>query len=170
MEEHIVTGETWTCGENDRGYRLKRLSGCWDVIWNSSIGLNAFTDLREANVKAQQYIEEHDCILAGDIYPQYVVAYRYLFNDREVINFYAIIDNDTVYFNYGSKYEHIGTMKEIELFEKDRNTNLKRHDGYEEMPDYQPVFANMYKCNGHDTWMYASARYQLSNEGGINYE
>ena len=32
VEEHIVTGETWTCGENNRGYRLKRISGCWDVV------------------------------------------------------------------------------------------------------------------------------------------
>lgn len=164
VEECIVADEkSWICGENNRGYRLKRLSGCWDVIWNRSIGLNAFTDFQEANAKAKQYIAENDCIIGGDIKPKYVAAYKYLYDGREIINFYAILDDDTVYYHYGSKFEHIGTVNEIKLFEKDRNVDMKCHDGYEEIPGYQPVFANMYKCNGHDTWIYAAARYQYIN-------
>lgn len=37
VETHIVTGETWTCGEGNRGYRLKRMGGCWDCTWNIQI-------------------------------------------------------------------------------------------------------------------------------------
>lgn len=162
VEEHIVTGESWTCGESNRGYRLKRVGGCWDCTWNSSIGLNVFTDLREAQEKAEQYIRDNDCIRAEDINAKDVVAYKYLYHGCEVINFYAVLDDNTVYYYYGSMYEHIGNKKEINRFEQDRNAREKNNVGYEEISNYQPVFANMYKCN-HDTWIYAAARYKYIN-------
>lgn len=159
VEEHIVTGEkSWVCGENNRGYRLKRISGCWDVTWNRSIGVNVFTDLQEANVKAEKYIAENDCILAGNIKAKAVVAYRYLYDGREIIQYYAVLDDEAVYFHYASQYRHIGKKKEIIQFEKDREKNRKREE-YEEIEDYQPVFANMYKCK-NDSWIYAEAKYQ----------
>lgn len=57
VEESIVTGEkSWICGENNRGYRLKRCAGGWDVTWNNSIGINTFTNLQEAKEKANNYL------------------------------------------------------------------------------------------------------------------
>lgn len=42
IEMDIVTGETWTCGEGNRGYRLKRIGGCWDCTWNVQINKVVF--------------------------------------------------------------------------------------------------------------------------------
>lgn len=157
VEECVVTGKTWTCGENNRGYRLKRISGCWDVVWNTSIGVSVFTDLSEANKKAEQYISQNECMRAEDIKAKKVVAYRYIYNEREIINFYAALENGDVYFHYGGMYEHIGKSKEIDKFEEDRNEHIK-YDGYMDLDCYKPEFANMYKCK-HDSWLYAEARY-----------
>lgn len=161
VEECIVTGRSWVCFETNRGYTLKRLGGCWDVVWNDSIGVNLFTDLKEANEKTEKYLIENDCIRAGDIKAKEVFAYKYLYNDREIVSFYAVLEDDTVYYKYGGMYEHIGTMKEMAGFEKDMHNDRKR-DGYEEIADYLPVFTNMYKCK-NDTWLYAAARYQYFN-------
>lgn len=164
VEEHIVTGKkSWVCGENNRGYWLKKISGCWDVTWNSSIGVNVFTDLQEANAKALEYIAENDCILSGEIKAKEVVAYKYVYDGREIRRFYAVLDDGSVYYDYGSMYAHIGTEKEIKEFEIEKVDNRKRHSDYEEITDYKPVFANMYKCK-YGTWKYAEARYQYINE------
>lgn len=161
VEEHIVTGETWECGEKNRGYRLKRVSGCWDVIWNTSIGLSVFTDLDEARKKAEQYFTENECIRAEDIKAKDVVAYRYVYNGMEITNFYAVLDNGMIYYNYGSMYEHIGDRKEIAKFEEEMREN-QNCEGYQKIESYQPVFKNMYKCK-HDNWKYAEARFQYIN-------
>lgn len=158
VEEHIVTGESWICGENERGYRLKRVAGCWDATWNRSVGVYVFTDLHEANAKAEQYISENDCILADNIIAKEVVAYKYFYDGREIISFYAILEDDTIYFHYGCIYEHIGKKEEISKFENKRNENLKQ-EGYEEIQDYHAVFHNMYRCKDNE-WIYAAARYQ----------
>lgn len=161
VEECIVTGRSWVCLETDRGYTLKQIGGCWDTAWNSSIGENLFTDPKEASEKAEHYLIENDHIRADDIKAKEVFAYKYLYNDREITRFYAVLEDDTVYYKYGSMYEHIGTMKEMSEFKKDMHNDRKR-DGYEEIADYLPVFANMYKCR-HNTWLYAAARYQYFN-------
>lgn len=158
VEEDIVTGKSWVCGESNRGYTLKRIEGCWDVTWNSSVGVYVFTDLQEAYAKAEQYIAENDCILAGNINAKEVVAYRYLYHGREIISFYAILNDNTVYFHYGSMYEHIGKKEEISKFESERNESIER-EGYEEIADYHAVFHNMYRCKDNE-WIYAAARYQ----------
>lgn len=159
VEESIVTGEkSWICGENNRGYRLKRCAGGWDVTWNNSIGINTFTNLQEAKEKANNYLAKNNCILAENIKAKEVVAYRYLYDGREIIQYYAVLDDEAVYFHYASQYRHIGKKKEIIQFEKDREKNRKREE-YEEIEYYQPVFANMYKCK-NDSWIYAEAKYQ----------
>ena len=162
VEECIFAGETWAYHESGRGYRLKRMDGLWDTIWNSSIGLNAFTDMKKAIEEAEKYIKDNDCIRAKDINAKDVVAYRYLYNEREITQFYAVLDDGTVYYKYGGMYEHIGRKKEIAKFENERNSNRKRHLGYEEIMDYHPAFVNMYKCSNSD-WLYATARYQYIN-------
>lgn len=161
VDEHIVTGETWVCGENNRGYRLKRISGCWDVVWNTSIGVSVFTDKSDANKKAEQYFAENECIRTEDIKAKEVVAYRYVYNGTEITNFYAVLNDGMIYYHYGSIYEHIGTRKEIAEFEKNMHECMEQNI-CEEIADYRPVFHNMYKCNG-GSWKYAEARYQYIN-------
>lgn len=158
IEEHIVTGETWTCGEGNRGYRLQRVGGCYDCTWNTQIDDSVvFTDRMRAEHDAEKYLSENEHIIGENIKAKKVVAYRYIYNEREIINFYAALENGDVYFHYGSMYEHIGKSKEIDKFEEDRNKHIES-DGYMDLDCYKPEFANMYKCK-HDSWIYAEARY-----------
>lgn len=161
IEEHIVIGGTWKCGENNRGYRLESVSGRCDVIWNTSIGLNAFSDMEEARKKAEQYFEEHYCIRAESIKANETVAYRYLYNGKVVLQFYSVLEDGMTYYHYGSMYDHIGGRKEIKEFEK-QMSERKNCEGYKILTGYQPVFSNMYKCNDRE-WKYAAARYQYIN-------
>lgn len=36
-----------------------------------------------------------------------------------------------------------------------------KSDGYTELEDYQPKYANMYKCSKQGSWLYAAARYEF---------
>ena len=112
--------------------------------------------------EAEKYIKDNDCMRAKDINAKDVVAYRYLYNEREITQFYAVLDDGTVYYKYGGMYEHIGRSEEAARFEKERDSNKKRYLGYEELTDYRPAFRNMYKCVNSD-WLYATARYQYIN-------
>lgn len=107
---------------------------------------------------AEQYLLEHEHILGKDIRATRVVAYRYMYFDREVINFYAVLDNGDVYFRYGSMYHHIGKKDEIKEFEKARSKHIES-SGYEELSDFQPEYKNMYKRK-HKSWLYAEAGFE----------
>lgn len=160
IEMDIVTGETWTCGEGNRGYRLKRISGCWDCTWNVQINKVVFSDRESAERIAAQYLAGNDHILAKDIRVTNVVAYQYEDDYRKIINFYSVLENGDIYYHYGRMYEHIGKSEEIKKFEDDRKQHLKS-DGYTELEDYQPKYANMYKCSKQGSWLYAAARYEF---------
>lgn len=160
VETHIVTGETWTCGEGNRGYRLKRMGGCWDCTWNIQINKVVFAERESAESVATQYLAENEHILARDIRATNVVAYQYEYNDRKITNFYSVLENGNVYYHYGSMFEHIGKENEIKEFEKGRKKYID-FCGYKELKDYQPEYANMYKCSKKGTWLYAAARYEF---------
>lgn len=158
IETHIVTGETWICGGDNRGYRLKKADGCWDCTWNTQINKVVFVNLEAARRVVEQYLAENEHILARDIHAIRVVAYRYEYNRRKITNFYSVLENGNVYYCYGSMYEHIGTEAEIKEFEKKRK-KFTKYRGYKELKGYQPEYANMYKCPKHGIWLYAAARY-----------
>lgn len=161
VETQVVNGKSWICSENNRGYRLKREYG-WDCTWNSQFGKVVFDDLETARAVADKYLSQNEHILGKDIRAVKVTAYRYERSDGyEIINFYAELENGDVYFNYGCMYEHIGKASEIKDFEEERQTNI-RFPGYEELEDYQPQYANMYKCHKRGSWLYAAARYEFS--------
>ncbi len=154
--EHTVGGRTWNCGNNNRGYDLD-----YDTTWNTQIGRYVFTDRESADKVAAQYLEENlQHILEKDIRTTEVVAYRVCPNERDVIQWYAVLENGDIYFHYGSKYEHIGKKKEIKQFEENRKYYIGS-DGYTELQDYKPEFKNMYKCDKSDAWLYAEARYNI---------
>lgn len=158
VKECIVGKRTWSCGHNNRGYDLDR-----DVTWNTQIGRVVFTEREPAESAAARYLAENDHILGKDIHATEVVAYKYICHDREIINFYAALVKGEIYYRYGSMYEHIGKAKEIKKFEEDRRNHIDS-GGYKELNNYQPVFANMYKCK-HDSWLYAAAQYESFNFG-----
>ena len=160
VETHVVTGETWTCNESNRGDRLKRMDGCWDCTWNTQINKVVFEDRGYAESVATRYLAENEHILAQNICATNVVAYQYEYNDRKITNFYSVLENGNVYYNYGSMYEHIGKYDEIKKFEEDRMRHIDSY-GYTELKEYHPKYANMYKCKKHGAWLYAKARYEF---------
>lgn len=153
VEECIVGERTWACGEDNRGYDLDK-----GVTWNTQIDEVVFIEREPAERMAAQYLLEHEHILGKDIRATRIVAYRYMYFDREVINFYAVLDNGDVCFRYGSMYQHIGKKDEIKEFEKDRSKHIESA-GYEELSDFQPEYKNMYKRK-HKSWLYAEARFE----------
>ncbi len=153
VEECIVGERTWACCGDDRGYDLDK-----GMAWNTQINEVVFIERESAERMAAQYLLEHEHILGKDIRATRVVAYRYMYFNREVINFYAILENGDVYFHYGSMYQYIGKKAEIKKFEKDRNEHTES-TGYEELNDFQPEYKNMYKCKS-DKWLYAEAEYE----------
>lgn len=161
IETHIVTGETWECGGGNRGYRLKRIDGCWDCTWNTQINQTVLTDLEAAKRVAELYLAKNEHILANDIHAIKVVAYSHKYNGSEIINFYATLKDGNVYYHYGSMYEHIGKKDEIKKFEEGRREYINSQE-YAELENYQPEYANMYKCTkGDKEWIYAAARYEF---------
>lgn len=153
VEECIVGERTWACGEDNRGYDLDK-----GVTWNTQIDDVVFTEREPAERMAKQYLLEHEHILGKDIRETRVVAYRYMYYDREVINFYAVLENGDVYFRYGSMYHHIGKEDEIKEFEKARIKYIESA-GYEELSDFQPEYKTMYKRK-HKSWLYAEAGFE----------
>ncbi len=103
IETHIVTGKTWTCGGDNRGYDLDG-----DVTWNSQIGKIIFTSREPAERVAQEYLAEYEHILAENIRATGVIAYRYEYRGREIVQSYSILEDGTFYFKYGSSYEYAG--------------------------------------------------------------
>lgn len=104
VEECIAEGRTWVCGEDNRGYDLDK-----GMAWNTQIDKVVFTDLEAAKRVAERYLAEHEHVLGKDIRATEVVAYRYMYNGLEIVNFYAVLENGDVYFRYGGMYEHIGS-------------------------------------------------------------
>lgn len=161
IETCVVTCDTWNCGGGDRGYRLNRINGFHDCAWNTQINKVIFANLEDARRVAEQYLSKNEHILAQDIHYTKVVAYKYQYRGREITEHYSILENGNVYFHYGGMYEHIGKEKEIKDFEIVRNNHVDSN-GYAELRDYQPEYANMYKCTkGDKKWLYAAARYEF---------
>lgn len=161
IETSIVTGESYVCCGDERGYHLKKIGGGWDVTWNRQINKTVFTTMEDAIAVAQQYLAENEHILAEDITATRVVAYKYIsYGGNEITNFYAVLTNGDVYFRYGGMFNHIGKQKEIKEFEKDREKHTD-DCGYAEIENYQPTFVNMYKCQKRGKWLYAAARYEF---------
>ena len=155
VEECIAEGRTWVCGEDNRGYDLDK-----GMAWNTQIDKVVFTDLEAAKRVAERYLAEHEHVLGKDIRATEVVAYRYMYNGLEIVNFYAVLENGDVYFRYGGMYEHIGKENEIKKFEMDRKKCVEFF-GYAELKDFQPEYANMYKCAKRGAWLYAKAQYEF---------
>ena len=167
-----VAAHTWEYDAKDgvgRGYQLDTLDEhpSHNTVWNHST--NFFKTLEEANKKAELMRE----IIGDDLLPKEqmniveVKAYTYIYSDfykdgtdRQVINFYAVLDNGLIYVHSGSKYEHCykDIKQGVKEYEEDKEKLLEYNKDITELSDYIPTLQNMYKTN-HDTWDWAEARY-----------
>lgn len=158
----VCNDETsWICGENNRGYRLIKENGGYDVTWNDRIlGKEAFTDYKSARNKADEFKKTHDgIILASDIEPASIVAYSYIRNcdNREMFSFYCDLGNDMYYVKEFMTYHHIIKGKEaIKKFTRQQEVN---NNNSKQIDDFVPNFKNMYKCTVQSDWDYAECEY-----------
>lgn len=159
VETYKVSEHSWDLWEGkDRGYDLLGIDGnSHNTTWNRNINEDTFLSHYDAVAKASDYINSNDCILSDDMYIKKLVAYKHTYLEKEIVEWYAILDNDMVYFHYGCMYDHISSINEIAAFEKKVHEN---NYNIEEIFDYKPKFKNMYRCCKDCKWMYASAHYQ----------
>ena len=157
IEKYKVSSRTWNINGQNRGYDLFDINSVHhgNVTWNSKINVDTFYNFSDAELKANEYISKFDCILAKDIIPQKIVSYKHTYLGKEIYNWYAILNNDMVYFSYGSVYDHIGYKYEIKKFEQ----NIAKTNSIA-VNDFVPEFKNMYKCSTDSNWIYAAANYQ----------
>lgn len=170
-----VGTSTWvynTCNDGKkRNYDLLTLDEhpTHSICGNDSINNGTYLNLEDAKRWQAKMIEifGDELLPAENMKIEKVVAYSYIHSDfykngtdKEVINFYAILDNGMIYLHTGSKYEHCYNNVEvgIEEFEKDKAELLKHHKDITDLSEYEPVLQNMYK-SGHDTWDWSEARY-----------
>lgn len=179
-----VSGDTWVYNTSDNGkqrnYDLLTLDEhpSHSVCGNNSINNGIYLTLEDAERWQAKMIEIYgdELLQAKDMKIEKVVAYSYIHSDfyangtdKEVINFYAILDNDLIYLNTGSKYDHCYSNIEVGIaeFENDKAKLLEYGKNITDLSDYEPVLQNMYK-SGHDTWDYSEARYYYTGvDNGI---
>lgn len=169
--EYEVEDWTYTCGKEkeNRGYGLIYIDPekpdsdvrTYSRAWNTTIGNTVFKSIDEAKKKAAENMKIYEHILASDMHPKKIVAYEIIANGHRNVEWYAELDNDLIYFNYGCMYCHIGTKKEIKEFDKKISSykELTQYRSMRELKDFEPRFENMYKCKDHENWLYAGARY-----------
>lgn len=156
IEAYKVDNRTWNLAGTNRGYDLNSVDGSRkNVTWNRAINKNVFLNYTDAETISEEYIKNNECILAEEMYIKELVAFKHSFNEREIPEWYAVLDNDMIYFHYGCKYDHIGPSSEIKEFE----SGIKEHASHP-IFDFEPHFHNMYKCDISSKWLYASAHYQ----------
>lgn len=167
---YVVHDEkSWICGENERGYRLKKVKGCWGSCINSEIGKTYFTDYEIACSVAKSNLGLYEVISAESIKPIKTVAYLYRreCDNREMIAFYSVLDNGMMYVKQFYTYHHIvnHNAKNIKKFMKGGGFEYCNAKEIE----FEPVFKNMYKCHKDADWIYAEAEYSGCTQERSSY-
>lgn len=167
IEIFQCTDDTWTYHDDDsgRGYRLEGVACArtFDTAFNDQIGSLVFTDLGAAQRQAAINLKNCNVILASEMVPERVVAYSHIWNDREIIYYYAILQNGMLYRSSDGLYDHIPKdhSRAIEDFEMKKDLRINRDKlEVKELEGYMPDFQNMYEVK-KDNWLYACARYNF---------
>ena len=106
---YVYDEKSWLCGDNERGYRLKEKDGSYDCTWNSRIGVDVFTSQSDALEVAESYLSNCKCIRKENIHAVKTVAYSYVreCDNRTMIAFYSILDNEMIYVKNFMTFHHI---------------------------------------------------------------
>lgn len=159
IKKYTVTGETWLCHEDNRGYRIQAENGMYNVVTNDSIDF--YRTQKEAEEAAKEWLKGKDVISPEQILFSSVEAYQYIrkCDGYKMIAFLGVMENGDLYIKNFYTYHHIvkDSKKERKNFLEDieRNENCK----VEKIEGYIPEVKRMYRCKDGDTWMYAEARY-----------
>lgn len=154
-----VTGESWVCEENNRGYRLEFENGAYGCTWNNRMDKDVFLVEGNAVTKAEEYLKNHEVIRAEEICPVRTVAYQYIRDiDNHIMTaFYSELDNGMIYMKKFITFHHIveANKKEKAIKEFMQQDEFK-YEAVEEVK-YEPVFKNMYRIRQKYDWDYAEA-------------
>lgn len=156
VEELIYIGGTWLYNEGkERGYRLKRVAGCYDCTWNKEIGSVVFFDRKEAETVAAAYLNCHDVIRSSDIHPVNTVAYKY----GERTAFYSELDNGCYYMKNFMTYPYLilkeNGKKMLKKFMEQKEIATEKATL---LTQFSPVYENMYRIRQEYEWDYSVAR------------
>lgn len=160
VEQYIVLDETWTCDNNNRGYRLQCPSrSTYNCTWNEEIGKSCFMELDAARNVAEAYLSGKDVIRAETINPIKTVAYSYIreCDGRKMIAFYSELDNGMLYTKEFITFHHmVGKSKIEQAIKRFEEQQEFKHCDIKQI-DYVPVFKNMYRIRQECDWDYAEA-------------
>lgn len=155
----VFDEKSWLCGEDDRGYRLIYENGIYDCIKNSNINKNVFLSENKAINKAEEYMQNHDVILAKDIHPIYIASYQYVrkLDGRIMTAFYCELDNDKAYLKDFMTFHYVVDVeKKKKAVKKFFNQQEFQYNDVEKI-EYNPTFKNMYRINQQYDWDYSEA-------------
>lgn len=161
VERGQILEENWLCGDRkcDRGYRVLKESGSYDVVSNSKIGQDVFVEEGAAKTISEKFLAEHTVIRAENIIVREVVAYSYIrdVDNRKMTAFYCDIGNELLYMKDFMTFHHImrNCNKTIKEFMKEID-EMKGLGVDVERIEYQPNPKNMYLCRGGN-WLYTEA-------------
>lgn len=159
IKKYTVTGETWLCHEDNRGYRLQDENGMYNVVTNDSIDF--YRTQKEAEEAAKKWLNGKDVIPPERIIFSSVDVYQYIreCDGRKMTAFLGVMEDGNLYEKNFYTYHHVvkdskkARKSFCEELEQYANCNVKKIEGY------VPEVKQMYRCKEGDTWMYAEAGY-----------
>lgn len=159
IKKYTVTGETWLCHEDNRGYRLQAENGMYNVVTNESTDF--YRTQKEAEEAAKKWLNGKDVIPPERIIFSSVDVYQYIreCDGRKMTAFLGVMEGGNLYEKNFYTYHHVvkdskkARKSFCEELEQYANCNVKKIEGY------VPEVKQMYRCKEGDTWLYAEAGY-----------
>lgn len=159
IKKYTVTGETWLCHEDNRGYRIQAENGMYNVVTNDSIDF--YRTQKEAEEAAKKWLNGKDVIPPERIIFSSVDVYQYIreCDGRKMTAFLGVMEGGNLYEKNFYTYHHVvkdskkARKSFCEELEQYANCNVKKIEGY------VPEVKQMYRCKEGDTWLYAEAGY-----------
>ena len=159
IKKYTVTGGTWLCHEDNRGYRIQAENGRYNVVTNDSIDF--YRTQKEAEEAAKKWLNGKDVIPPERIIFSSVDVYQYIreCDGRKMTAFLGVMEGGNLYEKNFYTYHHVvkdskkARKSFCEELEQYANCNVKKIEGY------VPEVKQMYRCKEGDTWLYAEAGY-----------
>lgn len=159
IKKYTVTGETWLCHEDNRGYRIQAENGMYNVVTNDSIDF--YRTQKEAEEAAKKWLNGKDVIPPERIIFSSVDVYQYIreCDGRKMTAFLGVMEGGNLYEKNFYTYHHV--VKDSKKARKSFCEELEQYANckVEKIEGYIPEVKRMYRCKDGDTWMYAEARY-----------
>lgn len=123
IKKYTVTGETWLCHEDNRGYRLQAENGMYNVVTNESTDF--YRTQKEAEEAAKKWLNGKDVIPPERIIFSSVDVYQYIreCDGRKMTAFLGVMEGGNLYEKNFYTYHHVvkDSKKQGKVFVKNLN-------------------------------------------------